>query len=463
MQLSSRLIVIRGLGIACSLVCLATPAYADPLGSTVNKTTARPVADVQPLLIAAGDSAGPEGAGPERAPPEVASPEVAPPKGPPPEGPSADEVFRRYEQPPSRPAQLPGHIESADGVSGSSKRLIRADSARSEEALRPQQSKESLVQPDSLGAQSSGSRDDSPVTTPRESLAPGSGVRAPFNLGVNQSVIDGSADESSMNLQSGAQQGALDNRFPPLNANTSRGALNGGVQNGAPLSGGLTQAQLQRLANHDLVLIIDQSGSMMTADCPISGMGRVGGTVMTMLLGSAASVSRWRWCRDQTMSLAENTRNVCTKGFSVVLFSTNYAVFPHVTLDQIPSIFTQTYPQGGTNLTEPLLATINDYIGRRHRAYVKPLAIAIITDGKPSYEDGVRRTIVETTLRMKDPGEIKITFFLIGNSAYNGQAFVSDMERNLQRYGAKFNVVRSVSFWNLMKVGLPRALADALE
>ncbi len=457
MQLSSRLIVVRGLGIACSLFCLATPAYADPLITTVEQTKLRRVADVQPILIAASDSAGPEGAGPEGTPP-VGNP----PKGPPPEGPSADEVFRRYEQPPSRPSQSPGNIESSDSVGGSSKRLTRPDSTQSEEDFRPRQSKDSVDQPDSPGSQSS--ENDSPVTTPREPLAPsGSGVRAPFNLGVNQSVIDGSADESSMNLQSGAQQGALDNRFPPLNANTTRGALNGGAQNSAPLSGGLTQAQLQRLANHDLVLIIDQSGSMMTADCPISGMGRVGGTVMTMLLGSAASVSRWRWCRDQTMSLAENTRNVCTKGFSVVLFSTNYAVFPHVTLDQIPSIFTQTYPQGGTNLTEPLLATINDYIGRRHRAYVKPLAIAIITDGKPSYEDGVRRTIVETTLRMKDPGEIKITFFLIGNSAYNGQAFVSDMERNLTRYGAKFNVVRSVSFWNLMKVGLPRALADALE
>jgi hypothetical protein len=64
---------------------------------------------------------------------------------------------------------------------------------------------------------------------------------------------------------------------------------------------------------------------------------------------------------------------------------------------------------------------------------------------------------------MRNPRDIKVTIFLIGNSALNGQAFVYEIERNLPKYGAKFNIVKSVSFWNLMKVGLSRALADALE
>ncbi len=467
MQFSSRLIAACGLVLACALPGLAAPGYADPqfAGIGSNESQVRRFANVRsPIVIAANDSAGPEAA--------------------PAEGISADEVFKRYEQggPQVRPStRSTQRTESeaaevpfeAPGRGGN--RLQRPDTTPNGED-RPEEGND-VGDPAldrtglKLPSRAMGSDQESPVATPAPPGEPGpsfvaapsgSGTRAPFNLGVNKSVIDGGAEAAEMNLQSGAQQGALDNRFPPLEANASGGALKGGAKNGV-LSGGLTQAQLQRLANHDLVLIIDQSGSMMTADCPISGMGRVGGTVMTMLLGSAACVSRWQWCRDQTLSLAEHTRNVCTKGFSVVLFSGRYAVYPHVTLDQIPAIFTQAFPQGGTNLTDPLLITVNDYIARRHRGHVKPLAIAIITDGRPSNEDAVRRTIIETTLRMKDPREITITFFLIGNSAYNGQAFVSDMERNLTRYGAKFNVVRSVSFWNLMKVGLPRALADALE
>jgi Mg-chelatase subunit ChlD len=296
-------------------------------------------------------------------------------------------------------------------------------------------------------------------------------IRTPFNLNVQTSVIDGGADHSSLqggtrnnSLGGGIGTGDMGSQFPTLGTAANRPGLKGGTAT-MPLSGGLSQEQLQRLARHDLVLIIDQSSSMHTQDCPVSGLGRVGGTVMGMLLGPAASVSRWQWCRDQTLNLAEQTRYVSAKGLSVVLFSGNFVVFPHVTVDQIPNIFKQASPQGGTNLTEPLRATINDFFARQTatRGNVKPLAIAVITDGLPNSEANVCKVLVDTTKVMRDPRDIKITFFLIGNSAYNGQAFVSELEKNLPKYGAKFNFVRSVSFWNLMKVGLSRALADALE
>ncbi len=290
-----------------------------------------------------------------------------------------------------------------------------------------------------------------------------SGGRAPFNLGVRQTVMDGGIDDEGTTLQRGT--GTIDNQFPTLGGNASKNPPLKGGATGTTLKGGLTQAQLQKLANHDLVLIIDQSGSMHTPDCPISGMGRVGGTVMTMLLGQVACVSRWQWCREQTTHLAEQTRYVSAKGLSVVLFSSGFKVFPHVTLDQIPRIFAQAAPEGGTNLTDPLLTTINDYLQRREitRGNVKPLGIAIITDGRPNNEETVRQVIVEATRRMRNPTEISITIFLIGNSGYLGNAFVNDLQRNLGRYGAKYNIVHAVSFWDLMKVGLPRALADALE
>ena len=289
------------------------------------------------------------------------------------------------------------------------------------------------------------------------------GNHAPFNLGVRQTVMDGGIDDEGTTLQGGAGA-TVDNQFPTLGGQTNKTEPLKGGASGTTLKGGLTQAQLQKLANHDLVLIIDQSGSMHTPDCPISGAGRIGGTVMSMLLGSVACVSRWQWCKEQTLHLAEQTRYVSAKGLSVVLFSSNFRVFPHVTLDQIPTIFRQAAPEGGTNLTDPLRATINDYFARRTITHgnVKPLGIAIITDGRPNSEEDVRQVIVQATQFMRDPQEISITIFLIGNSAFNGQSFVEDLERNLTRRGAKYSIVHGVSFWNLMKVGLPRALADAL-
>ncbi|MDZ4834560.1 MAG: hypothetical protein SGJ27_12345 [Candidatus Melainabacteria bacterium] len=277
--------------------------------------------------------------------------------------------------------------------------------------------------------------------------------------------MDGGIDDEGTNLQGGAAA-SVDNQFPTLggaaSANNKKPLK--GTATGSTLKSGLTEVQLQKLANHDLVLIIDQSGSMHTPDCPISGMGRVGGTVMSMLLGSIACVSRWQWCKEQTLHLAEQTRYVSAKGLSVVLFSGGFKVFTNVTLDQIPQIFSRAAPEGGTNLTDPLVATFRDYLQRRELTHgnVKPLGIAIITDGRPNNENTVRQAIVEATLRMRNPNEISVTIFLIGNSAYTGQGFVTDLERNLPRYGARYNIVRAVTFGELMKVGLARALADAL-
>lgn len=319
------------------------------------------------------------------------------------------------------------------------------------------------------GAQASPAYDRSPMVpsatrsdNTEEEPENSAGVRTPFNLGVRKSVIDAGAGDNNTQLKGGTA--GIQDQFPALSGSANSAALKAGASTNG-LKGGLTKAQLQRLANHDLVLIIDQSGSMQTRDCPVSGVGRVGGAVMGMLLGSAASVSRWQWCRDQTMQLAEQTRYVSAKGLSVVLFSGQFAVYPHVTLAQIPTIFAQAAPKGGTNLTDPLRATISDYYNRKRftAGNVKPLAIAIITDGLPNNQTTVCQAIVEATHYMRDPREITVTFFLIGNSAFNGQAFVTELERNLPRYGARYSIVRSVSFWTLMKVGLARALADALE
>ncbi len=306
---------------------------------------------------------------------------------------------------------------------------------------------------------------------PEMRMNPGTapGTAAPFSLGARKSIIDTGAEDDS--LEQGTAK--IDNQFPPLNGNANQNTLRSGAnQNANPpvvlqgsVKGGLNQVQLQRLANHDLVLIIDQSGSMRTPDCPISGIGRTTGTLLNVLLGPAAGSSRWDWCRDQTMKLAQETRFVCTRGFTVLLFSARFVVFQHVTLNQIPQIFAQNAPQSDTNLTEPVTYILNDYIARRNmmQGNVKPLAIAIITDGRPNNENTLRNALVQATQYMRNPDEIKVTFFLIGNSALNGKVFINDLEQNLTRYGARYSIVRSVSFWNLEKVGLPQALADALE
>jgi hypothetical protein len=249
-------------------------------------------------------------------------------------------------------------------------------------------------------------------------------------------------------------------------------SLNGGTNGQAPISATvnvnnfLTQEQLNLYANHDLVLIIDKSSSMLTPDCASGNFANVG-TFIGALLGPAggANLSRWNWCKAQTQQLAQLTSSVCKQGFTVIIFSSTFRVYHNVTLNQVPTIFREERPTGGTRLAQPLRAPIGDYFARRDKSggKVKPLAIAIISDGNPNDEQNVRKAIFEATQYMKSPGEITITFFMIGGGNAGGNRFVSDLVNNQVQYGAKYPLVRAVPFSVLAKVGLARALADAMQ
>jgi hypothetical protein len=227
---------------------------------------------------------------------------------------------------------------------------------------------------------------------------------------------------------------------------------------------GLTQVQLHNLANHDIVLLVDKSGSMGRTDCPLPEIGAVfsryspgpGGLYM----------SRWNWCLEQTTEMVKQTQQALPEGFSVVLFDSRYAIYPHVTAEQLADIFAKNTPIGGTDLTQPLAATFDDYFRRKKLSHgkVKPLVVGIITDGGPENPFTVRKAIVDTIFRIRHPSEVTVVFFLIGGKVTGGQAFIDYITISaVAAEGAPFNIVKAVPFGELHKIGLARALADNLN
>ena len=278
-----------------------------------------------------------------------------------------------------------------------------------------------------------------------------------------------SAGNQGLSIGTGVQDGRLnvntgqfstDNRINrmPLDA----------TNNNAPFQpGGLTQIELKRLASHDVVLIIDQSGSMLAPDCP-PPKGSPGASLpfIPLLMGHPIlGISRWDWCLYQTLDLSRQTQQIFGGGITVVLFSSAYRVFPNVTLDQLPAIFSQNRPMGGTELARPLADQIGAYFNRRDyfKGNIKPLLISIVTDGCPQHKDMVRASIIDATRLMRNPEEISIVFFLIGGYDPEGQAFVDSLTHYLTNDGAAYPVVKAVSFADLRKVGLAKALADTLH
>jgi hypothetical protein len=226
----------------------------------------------------------------------------------------------------------------------------------------------------------------------------------------------------------------------------------------------LTQVELKRLAAHDIVLLVDKSGSMRTPDCP-SKLSTLRTISSFVLNGPGAGISRWDWCLEQTSHMAQQTEKILPNGFSVVLFDTRFAVYPNMNVDQLAKIFRQNGPQGGTLLNGPLASTFGDYFRRKDlsRNNVKPLLVGVITDGCPNDPDPTAEAIITATHHMRNPSEITVIFFLIGSHDRRGEQFVWDISHNLIREGGSFNVVKGVPFQELEKVGLARALADNLD
>jgi len=293
----------------------------------------------------------------------------------------------------------------------------------------------------------------------------GSAASSQENLRIRRPPVDkGSQQPSDCQISQCFQAPAMRVTLPkPIEGGASNSKLKGGTEKETH-KGDLTEIQLQRLASHDIVLLVDRSWSMGTNDCPAPS------TLSDKLpfpfaVCTDETTSRWDWCLTQTSHLAKQTERALANGFTVVLFAGHFDVFPHVNVKQLRSIFADHSPGGSTKLEKPLENTFDEYFNRKKLAngHVKPLVVGIITDGCPTHPEFVRQEIASVTQQMHEPNEITIVFFLIGARDRKGEEFVWDISHNLHSQGAKFNIVKSVPFGDIEHLGLARALAENLQ
>jgi hypothetical protein len=163
------------------------------------------------------------------------------------------------------------------------------------------------------------------------------------------------------------------------------------------------------------------------------------------------------------MELTRQTSSVLPQGLSVVLFSSSSHVFPHISINEIPQIFQAYSPGGFTNEAGAVRRTLDDYFQRRQIGHgrIKPLLIAVITDGLPTDPDSLRHVIIDATNEMRQPDEIRMTFLQVGTDP-KGAYFVKELDHKLMRESAKYEIVSSKTFAELLRTGLTRALVDCI-
>jgi hypothetical protein len=249
---------------------------------------------------------------------------------------------------------------------------------------------------------------------------------------------------------------AIENAFPPQNnigaqfpLGASTGAEN--VQKAAtrlkleaeryslkiPIA--IAAQEFVRLNPYDIVVIIDNSGSMNERDCP-------------------GGLSRWQWCARQTLDASRQLKAALKRPITLALFSEHYKIFPRSDYQALSMAFNVNFPRGGTYLSKPLRAVFDDYFQRKAAGSVRKLLVQIITDGEPSDKGACLQLLEATAAKIGSSSEIRVSFIGIGSDR-EGQEILQEFAQAGKGHGEFIN---SLSFEEVKRQGLLKALAASV-
>ncbi|MBX9693374.1 MAG: hypothetical protein K2Z81_13385 [Cyanobacteria bacterium] len=258
-----------------------------------------------------------------------------------------------------------------------------------------------------------------------------------------------------MNDGVGRFQQALDVAAPILdvfNRDPSRTAV--GLNEPFNPGGGLTVAQIRKLENKDVVIIIDKSNSMTTQDC------RTGLNGFGLFSPNNDVISRWEWCRRECMSLSGKLARIQGARLSIVLFDTQASLYRNVSPMMVPAIFSRQEPGGGTDLAKALRCGLQEHFAKFDHS--RGTVIACITDGDSGQLRELKDIITGTTHQVRGAQEIGITFLQVGVDK-RGSKVIPELDQKLVQDGALFDIVSARSFDQLRQTGLINALIDAVS
>ncbi|HEY9756924.1 MAG TPA: hypothetical protein V6C97_17290 [Oculatellaceae cyanobacterium] len=204
-----------------------------------------------------------------------------------------------------------------------------------------------------------------------------------------------------------------------------------------------TRAGIERLAQYNVELIIDRTGSMQWVD-------------------GTDGMSKFEWCHNQVRDLVKRLspyQNCVT----ITTFNTSFDTRENCTLEEVERIYGSIKPEGNTDLVDPLVQRLDAAYAIWHSGKKRTL-IVVIHDGLPNVPHDttvVDKEIIDYTKRMRDPKEVLVTFLQIGDT-YDGKDFCQRLDTELISKGAKYDIVDSVTFDRLKSEGLTNALIQAV-
>jgi hypothetical protein len=200
------------------------------------------------------------------------------------------------------------------------------------------------------------------------------------------------------------------------------------------------------LLNRDYTVILDRSGSM----------GEI----------YKGNKTRWDALSESTLALSREMAKYDPDGITVYVFSSRFTRFDNTTPDKVKEMFATNRPTGSTDMAGVLSDALfgpSGYITRKQRGKAQPNGecIVIATDGDPDDRKAVAQTIIKATHKLTDPNELNITFLQVGSDP-SCTAYLKELDDELERQGAKFDIVDTITIDQIGDKDLTKVLIEAV-
>lgn len=201
-----------------------------------------------------------------------------------------------------------------------------------------------------------------------------------------------------------------------------------------------------KLQNRDYTIILDKSGSMTASDTP-------------------NGKSRWAYAQESTQAIASTVNQYDPDGLTIIPFSSNFKVYENQTPEKIGEIWKEQSPMGSTVLAPVLKQVFSNYLKRKAAGQAKPNGemLLVVTDGQPEDEQQVAKEIIAFTKQLENgDDEFGISFIQVGRDA-GATAFLKRLDDDLEKQGAKFDIVDTKTIDEVESIGLTETLMAALN
>jgi uncharacterized protein YegL len=215
---------------------------------------------------------------------------------------------------------------------------------------------------------------------------------------------------------------------------TKATSVNGGVGKGSEKA---ENKDAKRLSSRSIVMMIDDSASMGTLDCP-------------------GKKSRWQWCREHIQDMYKESNGLLQSNISIITFDSNFRSYRSCSPSKLFEVFNSVTPEGETNMAPALEEAFSLVRSSLERG--QPALISLISDGRPTDVDAVKKSIISEVNKLTHPELLSIIFIEVGTP----ERYLHELDEDLVQQGAAKDIVSVVPFGSVSSQSLTVTLSSAV-